>query len=216
LHKNAKDWEDTVSPNTLKAGTLLGLMKLRFPGETQGKLYWFPFILTSNFTSDNNKIYLPDSFKQYSSMFTGACKFTKFYLIANEYRIAYANVVSNGTINTSGAYLEVNFDTSQGITPTWANGSILTYWGLDGPSGSANPFEFLAALSVLPGDTLVPGNTHIQLHHYPYDGVVKGSMLYPQYTIGTDTVRNHVLKRVLKNAASVGLTGLLVDEATYE
>jgi len=219
LHKHAKDWEDLESPNTLKAGTLLALRKMRLPGESVAKLYWFPFILTANHTTATNKILLPESFKRYTHLFSGACKFTRIQISTGGVgSLLYTTVVSNGTINTSGPNLEINFDASQNITnANWADRSLLAFWGVEGgPTGSGNPFDYIIAFSVLPGDTLV-SDTHTQLHHYPWSGIVKGDMLYPRYTLsGGDNLRNHVLKQVLRAAATFGLTGLLVDEATSE
>jgi hypothetical protein len=219
LHKNAKDWEDDVSPNTLKAGTLLALRKLRFPGDSQSKLYWFPFVLTANHLSDTNKILLPASFKKYSYMFTAPCKFTRIQMNTGESTLFYSTVTSNGSVDASGANLVINFDPGIIANSTWADRSVLVFWGTEGgpPSATASPFEYLLAFSILPGDTLVSDTTHLQLHHYPYEGIVKGDMIYPRYTLSaSDPLRNIILKRILKTASSVGLCGLLVDEATYE
>jgi hypothetical protein len=216
LHKYAKDWEDLESPNTLKAGTLLALRKMRFPGESQAKLYWFPFVLTANHTSDLNKIVLPEGFKRYAYLFAGTgCKFTRVTLNTTTNTLTFTHVVSNGNVNSTPTSLEISF--GGGIDGNWANGSVLLFWGVDGPSdANANPFEYINAFSILPGDTLVT-DTHTQLHHYPWSGIVKGDMLYPRHTLsGTDTVRNSVLRRIVKAAASAGHTGLLVDEATSE
>jgi hypothetical protein len=216
LHKNAKDWEDTESPNTLKAGTLLALMNLQFPGETQSKLYWFPFVLTLNHLSTTDKILLPASFKNYAYMFTGLCKWTRFQLVAPTPSIAYTNVISNGTVNTSGTYLEINFNPGSGIDSSWADNSVLVFWGLVGPIADQNPFDYVRALSILPGDTLV-SNTHTQLHHYPWSGIVKGTMLYPKFTLtSAPNGAKYAIKKVLRDAAAAGLTGLLVDETTYD
>jgi hypothetical protein len=215
LHKHAKDWEDLESPNTLKAGTLLALRKTRFPGESQAKLYWFPFVLTANHTSGANKIVLPEGFKRYAHLFSGtSCRFTRVRLNTSTRLLEYTHVDSNGNIVINETSLEILFDS--GIDSSWADGSILLFWGVNGPSGTMSPFEYVDAFSILPGDTLV-SDAHTQLHHYPWSGIVKGDMLYPRYTLsGSDTVRNSVLKRIVKTAAASGLTGLIVDEATAE
>jgi hypothetical protein len=215
LHKHAKDWEDLESPNTLKAGTLLALRKTRLPGDAVAKLYWFPFVLTANHTSGTNKIVLPEGFKRYAHLFNGNCKFTRVTLNTNTLSLEYVHVTSNGNVVTTPTGLEIGF--TSGIDANWANGSVLLFWGLDGPTdASANPFDYIDAFSILPGDTLVT-DTHTQLHHFPWSGIVKGDMLYPRYTLsGTDTVRNSVMKRIVKGASVFGLTGLLVDEATSE
>jgi len=218
LHRHAKDWEDSESPNTLKAGTILALRKMRLPGESVAKLYWFPFILTANHTSVANKIILPEGFRRYTNLFAGSCKFTRIQISSGVGSLLYTTVVSNGTVNVTGTSLEINFDTNQNITnANWADRSLLAFWGVEGgPTGSGNPFDYVVAFSILPGDTLVT-DAHTQLHHYPWSGVVRGDMLYPRYTLsGGDTLRNHALKIVLKAAASAGLTSLLVDEATSE
>jgi len=217
LHKHAKDWEDLESPNTLKAGTLLALRKMRLPGESVAKMHWFPFVLTANHTSDTNRIVLPEGFKRYAHLFAGSsCRFTRVTLDSTNLTLRFSHVSSNGNVNTPATGLEILFDGGAGINATWANGSVLLFWGVDGPSGTMNPFDYVDAFSILPGDTLVT-DTHTQLHHYPWSGIVKGDMLYPRYTLsGSDTVRNSVLKRIVKAAAAFGLTGLLVDEATSE
>jgi len=215
LHKHAKDWESPESPNTLKAGTILALAELRFPGETQSKLYWFPFILTLNHLSTTNKILLPASFNQYSYMFTGPCRWTRFQIVGATPSIRYTNVISNATVNTTDTHLEINFSNTWGIDSEWADNSALVFWGLDGPIADQNPFDYVRALSVLPGDTLV-SDTHIQLHHYPWSGIVKGDMLYPKFTLtGVSSGAKYVIKKVLRDAAAAGLTGLLVDETTF-
>jgi hypothetical protein len=216
LHKYAKDWEDTETPNTLKAGTLLALRKIRFDGEPQAKLLWFPFILTSNHTSGTNVIVLPEAFKKYAYMFSGQCIFTKFQIDNHTNHLLAETVVSNGSVASTPLGLEIYFHPSEGVNgPNWADASVLAFWGVDGGPVNHNddPFDYVAALSVLPGDTLVSDNTHLQLHHYPWSGIVKGDMLYPRHSpaIG-DFIRNLTLKKVLKAAASVGLSGLLIDE----
>jgi hypothetical protein len=158
---------------------------------------------------------LPAAFTRYSQLFQGPCKFTRIQINPVENWISYNTVVSNGTIVVTNNFLEINFDS--GINNTWAERSVLVFWGIEGgPSGTDNPFDHVVAFSILPGDTLVT-DTHTQLHHYPWSGIVKGDMLYPRYTLsGSDAVRNNVPKRIVKAAASAGLTGLLVDEATFE
>jgi len=218
LHKHAKDWEDLESPNTLKAGTLLALRKMRLPGESVAKMHWFPFVLAANHTSGTDKIVLPEGFKRYAHLFSGTqCRFTRVTLNTNTRSLVYTHVVSNGNVNVTATSLEILFDNAAGINATWANGSVLLFWGVEGPTdANANPLEFIDAFSILPGDTLVT-DSHTQLHHYPWSGIVKGDMIYPRYTLsGSDTVRNSVLKRIVKAAATFGLTGLLVDEATSE
>jgi len=217
LHKHAKDWEDLESPNTLKAGTLLALRKMRLPGEPVVKLYWFPFVLTANHTSDTNRIVLPEGFKRYAHLFAGSqCRFTRVTVNTNTLSLVYTHVLSNGNVNTTATNLEILFNDTAGINANWANGSVLLFWGTIGPSGTMNPFDYVDAFSILPGDTLVT-DTHTQLHHYPWSGIVKGDMIYPRYTLlVNDTFRNYTLKRIVKAAAEFGLSGLLVDEATSE
>ena len=212
LHKHAKDWEDSESPNTLKAGTLLALRKMRLPGDSVAKLYWFPFILTARHLSATDTIILPEVFQKYAYLFSGNCVFTRITLDPSNYTLSYTHVTSNGTVNISGNNLEIQFSSGSGINSGWANNSVLLFWGLEGPSGSMNPFDYISAFSVLPGDTLV-SDTHLQLHHYPWSGIVKGDMIYPSSS--SDTVIT-IKKRIVKAAAASGLTGLLVDEATFE
>ena len=217
LHKHAKDWEDLESPNTLKAGTLLALRKMQLPWDSVPKMYWFPFVLTVNHTSSTDKILLPEGFKRYAHMFTGAnYRFTRVTLDPGDFTLRFTHVASNGNVNLTETNLEILFNNSAGIGSAWANGSVLLFWGTIGPSGTMNPFDYVDAFSILPGDTLVT-DTHTQLHHYPWSGIVKGDMLYPRNTLsGSDTVRNSILKRIVKAAAAFGISGLLVDEATSE
>jgi hypothetical protein len=111
--------------------------------------------------------------------------------------------------------LVINVDPSNGVNNTWANQSILLYSGFEGPTANNSPLDHYVAFSVLPSDTLL-GDDDMQLHHYPWSGIVKGDMLYPRRPSGQDTMRNVVLRRFLKAASSAGLSGLIVDEALVE
>jgi hypothetical protein len=213
LHKYAKDWESATSPSTLKAGTLLALRKLRFPGESQSRLYWFPAVLTINHTSDTNQIILPSAFRNYSYMFGTNCRFTRVRVDSN-FVMQFQTVAAAG-VNVTDSGVVITVDPSSGVNNTWANQSILLYSGLEGPSAQNSPLEHYVAFSVLPSDTLL-GIDDMQLHHYPWSGIVRGDMLYPRRPSGSDATRNVVLRRFLKAAASAGLTGLLVDEALTE
>ena len=213
LHKYARDWESSTSPGTLKAGTLLALRRLRFPGESQTRLYWFPAVLTINHTSDTNQIILPAAFRNYSYMFGVNCRFTRVRLDVN--LVMQFHTVSATGVNVTDSAVVINVDPANGVNNTWANQSILLYSGFEGPGPTNNPLEHYVAFSVLPGDTLL-GNDDMQLHHYPWSGIVRGDMLYPRRPSGHDTMRNVVLRRFLKAAASAGITGLFVDEALTE
>jgi len=215
LHKHAKDWESLEAPDTLKAGTLLALRRMRLPGDTVSKMYWFPFVLTANHTSTTNRIVLPRGFNRYAHLFSNSpCRFTRVTLDPNTRSLVYTHVTSTGSVEQKQTSLDILF--GSGIDGNWANNSVLLFWGVDGPTGTMNPFEYIDAFSILPGDTLV-ADSHTQLHHYPWSGIVKGDMLYPKYTLsGSEPVRNHILRRIVKAAAAFGLTGLLVDEATIE
>ena len=210
LHKYARDWENPLSPNTLKAGTLLALRNLRFPGDSQARLYWFPAVLTNNHSSDTNKIILPAAFKNYSYMFGANCRFTRVRLDGN-FALQFHTVIAT-RVNIIDSSLEIEVDQSHGVNNTWANHSILLYSGLEGPTATYNPLEHYVAFSVLPSDTLL-GDDDIQLHHYPWSGIVRGDMLYPRRPSGHDAMRNVVLRRFLKSATASGLSSLLVDEA---
>jgi len=218
LHKHAKDWEDLESPNTLKAGTLLALRKIRFPGDSQAKLYWFPFVLTANHTASSNRILLPESFKSYAYMFGNGSMFLRVRVNGGSRETDYSIVTANGNPVASDQYLEIPIDPSGGVGNSgWADNSVLVYLGLNAPTSTESIFSQILAFSVLPGDTLV-SDTHTQLHHYPWSGIVKGDMLYPRSTqwSSNNPVRNSALKRVVKAFAERGLTGLLVDEYTFE
>ena len=212
LHKYARDWENPLSPNTLKAGTLLALRRLRFPGEP-ARLYWFPAVLTINHTSDTNKIILPAAFRNYSYMFGVGCRFTRVRLDVN-FVLQFQTVVATG-VNVTDSGVDITVDPSHGVNNTWANHSILLYSGFEGPTASNSPLDHYVAFSVLPSDTLL-GDDDTQLHHYPWSGIVRGDMLYPRRPSGHDTARNVVLRRFLKAATASGLSSLLVDEAIVE
>ena len=212
LHKYARDWENPLSPNTLKAGTLLALRRLRFPGDSQPRLYWFPAVLTINHTSDTNKIILPAAFRNYSYMFGVGCRFTRVRLDGN-FALQFQHVTATG-VNVTDSGVDITVDPSHGVNNTWANHSILLYFGLEGP-GAGSPLDHYVAFSVLPGDTLL-GDDDTQLHHYPWSGIVMGDMLYPRRPQGNDVMRNTVLRRFLKAATASGLSSLLVDEALVE
>jgi len=212
LHKYARDWENPLSPNTLKAGTLLALRRLRFPGESQTRLYWFPAVLTINHTSDTNKIILPAAFGKYSYMFGVGCRFTRVRLDGN-FALQFQHATASG-VNVTDSGVEITVDPANGVSNTWANQSILLYSGLEGPT-SGSPLEHYVSFSVLPSDTLL-GDDDIQLHHYPWSGIVRGDMLYPRRPAGHDPMRNTVLRRFLKAATASGLSSLLVDEALVE
>jgi len=213
LHKYARDWESTTSPNTLKAGTLLALRRLRFPGDSQARLYWFPAVLTVNHTSGTNRIILPAAFKNYSYMFGVNCRLTRVRITGN-LTLEFTTVTANG-VTLADNSLDITVDSGHGVNDGWAHQSILLYSGFEGPTAGHSPLEHYVAFSVLPGDTLL-GNDDLQLHHYPWSGIVRGDMLYPRRPSGQDAMRNVVLRRFLKAAASAGLSGLLVDEALTE
>jgi len=212
LHKYARDWENSLSPNTLKAGTLLALRRLRFPGDSQIRLYWFPAVLTINHTSDTNKIILPAAFRNYSYMFGVGCRFTRVRLDGN-FALQFQHVTATG-VNVTDSGVDITVDPAIGVNNTWANQSILLYSGFEGP-GAGSPLDHYVAFSVLPGDTLL-GDDDTQLHHYPWSGIVMGDMLYPRRPQGNDVMRNTVLRRFLKAATASGLSSLLVDEALVE
>ena len=213
LHKYARDWENPLSPNTLKAGTLLALRRLRFPGNSPIRLYWFPAVLTINHTSDTNKIILPAAFRNYSYMFGAGCRFTRVRLDGN-LALQFQTVSATG-VNVTDSGVDIAVDPASAVGQGWANQSILLYSGFEGPSATNNPLEHYVAFSVLPSDTLL-GDDDIQLHHYPWSGIVRGDMLYPRQPAGQDTMRNTVLRRFLKAATANGLSSLLVDEALVE
>jgi len=213
LHKYARDWEDPLSPNTLKAGTLLALRRLRFPGDSVARLYWFPAVLTINHTSDTNKIILPAAFRNYSYMFGVNCRFTRVRLDGN--LVLQFQTVSATGVNVTDSGVDITVDPSNNINNNWANQSILLYSGFEGPSAGNSPLEHYVSFSVLPSDTLL-GDDDIQLHHYPWSGIVMGDMLYPRRPASGDAMRIVVLRRFLKAAAASGLSSLLVDEAIVE
>jgi len=212
LHKYARDWENPLSPNTLKAGTLLALRRLRFPGEP-ARLYWFPAVLTINHTSDTNKIILPAGFRNYSYMFGAGCRFTRVRLDGN-LALQFQAVTATG-VNVTDSGVDITVDPASNVNNNWANQSILLYSGFEGPSAGNSPLEHYVSFSVLPSDTLL-GDDDIQLHHYPWSGIVMGDMLYPRRLASGDTMRIVVLRRFLKAAAASGLSSLLVDEAIVE
>ena len=213
LHKYARDWENSLSPNTLKAGTLLALRRLRFPGDSQIRLYWFPAVLTINHTSDTNKIILPAAFVKYSYMFAANCRFTRVRL--NVDRVLQFQTVTATGVNVTDSGVEITVDSTHGVNNTWANHSILLYSGFEGPTASNSPLDHYVAFSVLPSDTLL-GDDDTQLHHYPWSGIVRGDMLYPKRPSGFDPMRNVVHRRFLRAATASGLSSLLVDEALFE
>jgi len=213
LHKYARDWENPLSPNTLKAGTLLALRRLRFPGDSVTRLYWFPAVLTNNHTSDTNKIILPAAFRNYSYMFGVGCRFTRVRIDGN-FVLQFQSVAATG-VNVTDSGVDITVDPANGVNNTWANQSILLYSGFEGPSAGNSPLDHYVAFSVLPSDTLL-GDDDIQLHHYPWSGIVRGDMLYPRRPSGHDATRNVVLRRFLKAATANGLSSLLVDEALVE
>ena len=212
LHKYARDWENPLSPNTLKAGTLLALRRLRFPGEP-ARLYWFPAVLTINHTSDTNKIILPAAFRNYSYMFGVNCRFTRVRLDGNLV-LQFQTVTATG-VNVTDSGVDITVDAIHNVNNNWANQSILLYSGFEGPVATYSPLEHYVSFSVLPSDTLL-GDDDIQLHHYPWSGIVRGDMLYPRRPAGHDPMRNTVLRRFLKAATASGLSSLLVDEALVE
>jgi hypothetical protein len=158
-----------------------------------------------------NKILLPEGFKRYAHIFGVGSRFTR---IASNIQgtLSYSTVTATSNPVPSGSYLEI--PCANQVDEEWADNSVLVYWGLDGPLVDQNPFGYVLAFSILPGDTLV-SDTHTQLHHYPWSGVVKGSMIYPRNTSNNSDGRNKTLERVLRAAAAEGLTGLIVDEVMF-
>jgi len=146
-------------------------------------------------------------------MFGVNCRFTRVRLDGN-FALQFHTVTATG-VNVTDSGVEITVDPTTGVSNTWANQSILLYSGLEGPSATNSPLEHYVSFSVLPSDTLL-GDDDIQLHHYPWSGIVRGDMLYPRQPAGHDTMRNTVLRRFLKAATASGLSSLLVDEALVE
>jgi hypothetical protein len=189
------------------------LRKLRFPGDSVARLYWFPAVLTINHTSDTNKIILPAGFRNYSYMFGAGCRFTRVRLDGN-LALQFQAVTATG-VNVTDSGVDITVDPASNVNNNWANQSILLYSGFEGPTAGNSPLDHYVSFSVLPSDTLL-GDDDIQLHHYPWSGIVRGDMLYPRRPSGHDTARNVVLRRFLKAATASGLSSLLVDEAIVE
>jgi hypothetical protein len=145
-------------------------------------------------------------------MFAANCRFTRVRL--NVDRVLQFQTVTATGVNVTDSGVEITVDPANGVNNTWANQSILLYSGFEGP-GAGSPLEHYVSFSVLPSDTLL-GDDDIQLHHYPWSGIVRGDMLYPRRPAGHDPMRNTVLRRFLKAATASGLSSLLVDEALVE